>query len=192
MEQEKKTRRKKNATAESVDTPTTNAQQPTVHSFRITDETFDSFNALKAEMKVVNTDEAFRVMVNSFTMTAAREALPERASEIAEFELLARRLIDGYTHSLLLCQDAEERARDTVKGELDHLNQVIAQLSQMQAQSEQKVKELSSENLKLQEELRQVKAERDALQKSQSLDSTVTSRLDDLQKQLAAVLGSKA
>lgn len=194
MEQEKKRRgRKASPTAESTPEDTVK-----VRSLRLSDDTVEELNAAKNALDARTMDEAMQVILDTFSMSAAKDAIPERATEIGEFEVLCRRLVDAYTHSLILCHDAEERAQEVIRAKMDDLNSTISQLTRMQAQSDQKIHELEVVNQKLTAELSQANAERDTLstelavmRKSEYLDTNLMSRFDELQEQMASLLAKK-
>ena len=194
MEQEKKRRgRKASPTAETTPEDTVK-----VRSLRMSDDTVEELNAAKKALDARTMDEAMQVILDTFSMSAAKDAIPERATEIGEFEVLCRRLVDAYTHSLILCHDAEERAQEVIRAKMDDLNSTISQLTRMQAQSDQKIHELEGVNQKLTAELSQANAERDALstelavmRKSEYLDTNLMSRFDELQEQMASLLAKK-
>ena len=194
MEQKKRTYGQKASPA--VEAPAEDTVK--VRSLRLSDDTVEELNAAKKALDVRTMDEAMQAILDTFSMSMAKDAIPERATEIGEFEVLCRRLVDAYTHSLILCHDAEERAQELVKGKMDDLNSTISQLTRMQAQSDQKIHELEGVNQKLVSELRQANAERDALsaelaamKKSEHLDTNLMSRFDELQKQVTALLAKK-
>lgn len=194
MEQEKKRRgRKASPTVETTPEDTVK-----VRSLRLSDDTVEELNAAKKALDARTMDEAMQVILDTFSMSAAKDAIPERATEIGEFEVLCRRLVDAYTHSLILCHDAEERAQEVIRAKMDDLNSTISQLTRMQAQSDQTIHELESVNQKLTAELSQANAERDALstelavmRKSEYLDTNLMSRFDELQEQMASLLAKK-
>ena len=194
MEQEKKRRgRKASPTAETTPEDTVK-----VRSLRMSDDTVEELNAAKKALDARTMDEAMQVILDTFSMSAAKDAIPERATEIGEFEVLCRRLVDAYTHRLILCHDAEERAQEVIRAKMDDLNSTISQLTRMQAQSDQKIHELEGVNQKLTAELSQANAERDALstelavmRKSEYLDTNLMSRFDELQEQMASLLAKK-
>ena len=194
MEQEKKRRgRKASPTAEPPSEDTVK-----VRSLRLSDDTVEELNAAKKALDARTMDEAMQVILDTFSMSAAKDAIPERATEIGEFEVLCRRLVDAYTHSLILCHDAEERAQEFIRAKMDDLNSTISQLTRMQAQSDQRIHELEAVNQKLTAELSQANAERDALstelavmRKSEYLDTNLMSRFDELQEQMASLLAKK-
>ena len=194
MEQKKKTYGQKASPA--VEAPAEDTVK--VRSLRLSDDTVEELNAAKKALDVRTMDEAMQAILDTFSMSMAKDAIPERATEIGEFEVLCRRLVDAYTHSLILCHDAEERAQEGVRAKMDDLNSTISQLTRMQTQSDQKIHELEGVNKKLVSELRQANAERDALsaelaamKKSEHLDTNLMSRFDELQKQVTALLAKK-
>ena len=194
MEQEKKRRGRK--ASHTAETPSEDTVK--VRSLRLSDDTVEELNAAKKALDARTMDEAMQVILDTFSMSAAKDAIPERATEIGEFEVLCRRLVDAYTHSLILCHDAEERAQEAIRVKMDDLNSTISQLTRMQTQSDQKIHELEGVNKKLVAELRQANAERDALsaelaviKKSEHLDTNLMSRFDELQKQMTALLVKK-
>ena len=142
MEQAKKRRgRKASPTAE---TPSEDTAK--VRSLRLSDDTVEELNAAKKALDARTMNEAMQVILDTFSMSAAKDAIPERATEIGEFEVLCRRLVDAYTHSLILCHDAE---RDALSTELA------------------------------------------VMRKSEYLDTNLMSRFDELQEQMASLLGAK-
>ena len=194
MEQKKKTYGQKASPA--VEAPAEDTVK--VRSLRLSDDTVEELNAAKKALDVRTMDEAMQAILDTFSMSMAKDAIPERATEIGEFEVLCRRLVDAYTHSLILCHDADERAQEVVRAKMDDLNSTISQLTRMQTQSDQKIHELEGVNKKLVSELRQANAERDALsaelaamKKSEHLDTNLMSRFDELQKQVTALLAKK-
>lgn len=182
--------------------PSQDESKASVHSVRMTDETYDGINSVKQALGATSLEDTLKAMVDSYSMSAAKELLPTRSTEITEFEVLSRKLIDAYTHSLILCQDAEERAFDRVNRVLESKELTIVHLQKalLDTQNEQakREKELCDENRSLKAELRQVKAERDALEteletikKAEHTDAAISSRFDTLQKTLEAMLAER-
>lgn len=168
---------------------------PKVCTMRLKEETISGINEMKQTLGASSLDEALRVMLNSFSLTAAKDAMPERRAEIMEFETLCRRMANAYMHSLILYDDVEKRTKEMVKDDIVRLNKYIDDLQAKREESEKENRVLVEKYEKMVAELRQVKAERDALsaelevlKKSNKADIDIVSRFDGLQKQLEAVL----
>ena len=196
MDQKKKTEKREINQAVEEASASESATKP--RSLRLSADTMDDLGSLKKAMGVHNMDETVRAMLNTFSMAKVKEIIPERAAEINEFEVMCRKIIDTYTHSLVLYGDAESRAQEQVKDKIDGLNNPIARLSQLQTQSEQQISELKEANQRLVAELSHVNAERDALvaelatlKKAEHLDATIISKVDELQKQISEFLQPK-
>ena len=96
MEQEKKRRGRK--ASHTAETPSEDTVK--VRSLRLSDDTVEELNAAKKALDARTMDEAMQVILDTFSMSAAKDAIPERATEIGEFEVLCRRLVDAYPHPL--------------------------------------------------------------------------------------------
>ena len=196
MDQKKKMEKREINQAVDETSASEGATKP--RSLRLSADTMDDLGTLKKAMGAHNMDEAVRAILNTFSMSKIKEIIPERAAEINEFEVMCRKIINAYTHSLVLFGDAENRAQEQVKDKIDGLNDTIARLSQLQTQSEQQVSELKEANQRLVAELSHVNAERDALaaelstlKKAEHLDATIISKVDELQKQISELLQPK-
>jgi len=108
----------------------------TIRSIRMTDETHNALNELKVSLGDSSLEATLRQMISAFHLSDARKAFPERDTEIAQFEALSRKLIDSYVHSLILCNDAEERAKAEVKTMLESKDQIIVDLQQKAQEQE--------------------------------------------------------
>ena len=168
---------------------------PKVCTMRLKEETISGINEMKQALGASSLDEALRMMLNSFSLTAAKDAMPERRAEITEFETLCRRMANAYVHSLILYDDVEKRTKEMVKDDIVRLNKYIDDLQAKREESEKENRVLAEKYEKMAAELRQVKAERDALsaelevlKKANKADIDIVSRFDGLQKQLEAVL----
>lgn len=91
MEQEKKRRGRK--ASHTAETPSEDTVK--VRSLRLSDDTVEELNAAKKALDARTMDEAMQVILDTFSMSAAKDAIPERATEIGEFEVLCRRLVDA-------------------------------------------------------------------------------------------------
>ena len=161
-----------------------------VRSIRMTDATYDGLNEVKVALGDSSLEATLKQMINSFHLTEARKAFPERDTEIAQFEALSRKIIDSYVHSLLICNDAETRAKDAVKAQLESKDKTIISL-------QKEVQACKEESQMLRMQLTEVTKERDAavneaeaLKMANRTDAEVSKRLADFQKQLDDALSA--
>lgn len=164
-----------------------------VRSLRLEAETLAGINDVKNAMNVPTVDKALKAILDTFSMTKAKEAIPNRAAEISEFEILCRKLLDAYTHSLVLCNDAEARARDTVSQLLTSKDSTIMELQQSVTSQKEAVAKLDEKIEKLKAERDSLIAENEALKKVDHMDDAIVGKLDDmLQKRFAAMMSASA
>ena len=154
----------------------------------MTDETHNSLNEVKTALGAGNMDEALKKMINSFNMSEARELLPERRTEIAQFEALSRKLIDSYVHCLIICNDAEERAKEEVKAMLESKDKVIVDLQQKAQEQEETIKSLRLQLSVTEKDRDAAMGEAEALKMAGRADIEVSKRLEVFQQQLNEAL----
>lgn len=98
-----------------------------VRSFRITNEVLGRFRALQNELNLTQ-DGALKMLVDVYELEQAKNAIPDRETEISNFQMKANELIDAFLHSLQLNMDAETRIRGEVTLQLESKDKVIADL----------------------------------------------------------------
>ena len=166
-----------------------------VRSFRVTDDVMAKFNTIKDELKL-NQDGALGVLIGAYEMEKAKEAIPDRETEIANFQLKAHELVEAFLHSLQLNQDAEARIRqefeaelvrnkktiDNYQGQIEALKAEKALLSEDAA----KVKFLQTELDSVTEQARKERNEAaDRIAEKDRLISTLDGRLEMVEIQAA-------
>lgn len=108
-------------------------QQSSVRSFRVTGDVMERFNSIKEELNL-SQDGTLGLLVGAYEMEQAKKVLPSRETEIANFQMKARELVEAYLFSLQLNADAEDRVRADVALKIESLEKTIATF---QAQVEQ-------------------------------------------------------
>lgn len=119
-------------------------EQPNVRSFRVTDDVMSRFNGIKDELKL-NQDAALAMLINAYELEQAKEVLPDRETEIANFQMKAKELVDAFLFSLQLNQDAEERVRCEVALKVETLEKALAKYQEELAGERDKVRTLQAE-----------------------------------------------
>lgn len=102
-------------------------EQASVRSFRITNDVMGRFKELQDEMNLTQ-DGALKMLVDAYEMEQAKNAIPDRETEISNFQMKANDLVEAFLHSLQLNQDAEARIRSEVALQLESKDKVIADL----------------------------------------------------------------
>lgn len=102
-------------------------EQASVRSFRITNDVMGRFKELQDEMNLTQ-DGALKMLVDTYEMEQAKNAIPDRETEISNFQMKANELVEAFLHSLQLNQDAEARIRSEVALQLESKDKVIADL----------------------------------------------------------------
>lgn len=102
-------------------------QQAAVRSFRVTDEVMAQFKGIQEEMGLTQ-DGALKMLVQAYELEAAKNAIPDRETEIANFQTKAGELVAAFLNALQLNQDAEVRARAEVELQMQNKDKTIATL----------------------------------------------------------------
>lgn len=102
-------------------------EQPSVRSFRVTDDVMGRFREIQSEMDLTQ-DAALKMLVDAYELERAKNAIPDRETEISNFQLKANELVEAFLHSLQLNQDAEARIRAEVALQLESKDKIIADL----------------------------------------------------------------
>lgn len=129
-------------------------EQAVVRSFRVTDDVMTKFQGIRDELGLTQ-DAALAMLVGAYEMEQAKAAIPDRETEIANFQAKAQEMVEAYLHALQLNQDAEARIRAEVALELSTKDRAIAdyqeQVRQLKAdkaalgEAETRAKELQAE-----------------------------------------------
>ena len=93
-------------------------EQASVRSFRITNDVMGRFKELQDEMNLTQ-DGALKMLVDAYEMEQAKNAIPDRETEICNFQMKGSRFGEAFLHSLQLNQDAEARIRSEVAPSLE-------------------------------------------------------------------------
>lgn len=137
------------------------SKQAAVRSFRVTDDVMVKFQGIRDELGLTQ-DAALAMLVGTYEMEQAKAAIPDRETEIANFQTKAQEMVEAYLHALQLNQDAEARIRAEVQLELATKDRAIADY---------------------QEQVRQLKAEKAALGESAALAEGLRAELDAANEQ---------
>ena len=134
-------------------------QQTPVRSFRVTDDVMAQFKGIQEEMGLTQ-DGALKMLVQAYELEAAKNAIPDRETEIANFQAKAGELVAAFLHSLQLNQDAEVRARAEVDLQMQNKDKTIATLHEKldevkaeNARNAVQAEEVLAENKNLSEDL---------------------------------------
>ncbi len=98
-------------------------------NFRIDTEAADKFRAF-CESEGMNQAQGFAHLLQVLELNRAKTVLSSRETEITDFQMHAKALIDAFLHSLEICSNAEGRAREEYAAQLDQKDRAIAELTQ--------------------------------------------------------------
>lgn len=119
----------------------TKKDQTSPRSFRLTDDVMAKFQEFQKELGYTQ-DQALSTLVRSFEMEKAKNEIPDRETEIRNFQMKANELVEAFLHSLQLNLDAETRIRGEVALQLQTKDNTIIDLQgKVKAQTE-KIAEL--------------------------------------------------
>ena len=161
-------------------------------NFRINQDAADAFRRF-CESQGMNQAQGFDHIMEVFEMDKAKSTIPERRTEIEDFERLTKGLISAYLRSIELNASAEERVREQFASDLNRKNKTIDELRQKveQLQTEKdateamaaeavKAKDQAEKDAAAAEKVR-VAAEKTAVDK-QTIADTLAAKLAEAEK----------
>ena len=96
-------------------------------NFRIDIDDAESFRKICEEMGV-NQAQGFGHLIKVLQMDKAKTVIPERATEIEEFELCNKKMMSIYLGSLEIAKDTEERVMEQFRTKLESKDNTIVKL----------------------------------------------------------------
>ena len=170
-------------------------EQASVRSFRITNDVMGRFKELQDEMNL-SQDGALKMLVDAYEMEQAKNAIPDRETEISNFQMKANELVEAFLHSLQLNQDAEARIRSEVALQLESKDKVIADLQKQLDETKEMLTASETVALEAQNVIdtldRVVKETRESeskalasLKDKEEINSMLAGKIKDAEQQLA-------
>lgn len=104
-------------------------EQAAPRSFRITDEVLAKFREIQEEWDLTQ-DGVLKMLVEAYELEKAKNMIPDRETEIANFQAKANELVDAFLFSLQINQDAEARIRNEVALQLQSKDETIMDLQE--------------------------------------------------------------
>ncbi len=98
-------------------------------NFRIGTEAADKFRTF-CESEGMSQAQGFAHLLQVLELNNAKTVLSNRETEITDFEMHTKALLDAFLHSLEICSNAEERAREEYAMQLDQKDRTIAEMAQ--------------------------------------------------------------
>ena len=98
-----------------------------VRSFRVTEDVMGKFKEVQDETGLTQ-DGVLKMLISSYELEKAKNMIPDRETEIANFQTKANELMEAFLHSLQLNQDAEARIRNDYIISLQSKDATIAEL----------------------------------------------------------------
>lgn len=106
-----------------------------VKSIRMKPETAERLAAM-AQEEGLDQGSALESLLNAWDLQSAKAAIPNRATEIAEFDTHLQAIQRSYLHALDIAQDADSRARDSFRFRLETLEKEKDELRRKLAEAE--------------------------------------------------------
>ncbi len=98
-------------------------------NFRIDTEAADKFRTF-CESEGMSQAQGFAHLLQVLELNNAKTVLSNRETEITDFEMHTKALLDAFLHSLEICNNAEERAREEYAIQLDQKDRTISEMAQ--------------------------------------------------------------
>lgn len=146
------------------------ADEMKTRSVRATEDTFEKLKEIVEQSEFNNQGEALTALISLWENEQAKNMLPDRKTEIENFQALTQRINDSFINSLQLNIEAEDRIRMEFAGTLKSNETTINLLQEQKADSIEKVKRLEAEMDLLQKTNNELRISLDAAKAT--LDST--------------------
>lgn len=180
-----------------------NKREPAqVRSIRATDKVFAKFKNIQDELDLTQ-DLALSMLIKTYELENSKNVMPDRATEIANFQTKTSELLEAFLYSLQINQDAEARIRGEVSLQLETKDKTIADLQKQLMHKEEiaKAAKLSAANfeekMKLAEQAAYESHEKalSAVEKAkdkENINSMLTGKLAEAENKLAGYDALKA
>lgn len=169
--------------------------QASVRSFRVTDEALNKFKEIQDDLGLTQ-DGAIKELVRVYEMEKSKNSIPNRETEIANFQAKVGELVDSFLYSLQLNQDAESRIRAEFELKLENDAVQIANLREKVKEKEEQeiesnliaIKETDKRKLaeqSLKDALEKIETIQITLKDKENINSMLTAKLAEAEKKLA-------
>ncbi|MBR3560581.1 MAG: hypothetical protein IKN81_03510 [Oscillospiraceae bacterium] len=171
--------------------------KPKVTACRISPENKSQLDELKLKTGSKSLDKLMKKLINNYTLNEVQVAVPNRSTEIADFEAHAKALISLYAGSIATCENAESRIREEFRTGLEEKANTIQQLSKQLTEKENKIEFLENELQKLRRTEETLILERDslsarisAMKKAEETDEKLSNLLAMMQTHLNIMISN--
>ena len=110
-------------------------------NFRLTEDAIENFRAF-CEEQGVTAAQGFDHMMQVVELDRTKQGVPERQTEISDFEMHTKAILGAYIQSVQLCEGAELRAAESFKAQLASKDQCIAEYQDQLRQSKEQIARL--------------------------------------------------
>lgn len=165
-----------------------------VRSFRVTENVVNKIKEIQEDLGFTQ-DGAFSELVRVYEMEKCKNSIPNRETEIANFQAKVGELIDSFLYSLQLNQDAESRIRAEFELKLENDAAQIANLrkkvkeieeqateSNLVAMKETDKRKLAEQSLK--DALEKIETIQTTLKDKENINFMLTAKLAEAEKKL--------
>lgn len=161
-----------------------------IKSVRAVPEVFERLNTL-AKSEGLDQGATLEALLNAWDVQAAKNQLPGRAADIADFDASIQSIQRAFLRSLELASTAEQRARVTYAAQLDAMSGTVARLEKELEECKAK-REENAKALVLEIEARKrAEAEAEELRKGRETDTLLAAIRDQLGNMTPAKAKSK-
>lgn len=98
-------------------------------NFRIDENAANAFRKY-CEDNGWNQAQGFDHLIEILELNKAKEAIPEQATDIEQFEMYQKKMLEAYLHNLTLTQETEDRVREQFRTALDQRDKTIRDLQE--------------------------------------------------------------
>lgn len=166
-----------------------------VRSLRITDNVYAKLKGIQEELNLTH-DAALSMLIKTFEIENSKNVIPDRATEISNFQTKVTEITEAFLYSLQINQDAEARIRGEVSLQLETKDNTIADLQKKMKHKEEAVKAATlsatnfEEKMKLAEQMARESAEkalsaREKAKDKENINSMLTGKLAEAENKLA-------
>lgn len=101
-------------------------------NFRINEDAANAFRAY-CEENGWNQAQGFDHLIEILELNQAKAAMPEQSTDIEQFEMYQKKMLEAFLHNLAVTAETEERIREQFRAALDQKDQTIRDLQEKTA-----------------------------------------------------------
>ena len=153
-------------------------------NFRINQEAADAFRKY-CEDNGWNQAQGFDHLIEILELNQAKATMPNQSTDIEQFEMYQKKMLEAFLHNLSITAETEERIREEFRTALDQKDQTIRDLQEKAAAQAQKLEDAKSAKDKAEADAKDIQNKADEAVKAANKDADQARKTADDAQALA-------